>query len=221
MNFHSFADVDDEDQPSGITIYADEETKEEYEDGELPERSEPEPPQRKMTVKFPGINAPILENADHHRWAAPSAGSGSNAVRNRVHHRLDHSSDHHGWNFQEQRWPSDLRVNGAPDTEHVLSSSYPGYSPRYSPYNYNPIPRSPDLGRSLSDRGWRSPLHYETSPAHSPRSPYPYPSATHSPKDHHWSHDQWSNKSSYGRIPDSASQKALDRHDHRGSHHRR
>ncbi|CAL9753808.1 unnamed protein product [Musa acuminata subsp. burmannicoides] len=216
-----YLDVDDEDQPSGITIYADEETKEEYEDGELPERSEPEPPQRKMTVKFPGINAPLLENADHHRWAAPSTGSGSNPVRNRVHHRLDHSSDHHGWNFQEQRWPSDLRVNGAPDTEHVFSSSYPGYSPRYSPYNYNPIPRSPDLGRSLSDRGWRSPLHYETSPAHSPHSPHPYPSATHSPKDHHWSHDHWSNKSSYGRIPDSASQKAQDRHDHRGSHHRR
>ncbi|RZS10949.1 hypothetical protein BHM03_00042225 [Ensete ventricosum] len=171
MSFHVFADVDDEDQPSGITIYANEETKEEYEDGELPERSEPEPPQRKMTVKFPGINAPILENADHHRWASPSTGS--------------------------------------------------GYSPRYSPYNHNPMPRSPDLGRSLSDRGWRSPLHYETSPAHSPRSPYPYPSATQSPNDHQWSHDHWSNKSSYGRIPDSASQKAQDRHDHRGSHHRR
>ncbi|WOK94181.1 zinc finger CCHC domain-containing protein 8 [Canna indica] len=207
-----YMDVENEDQPSGITIYADEEAKEEateeYEDGELPERSEPEPPQKKMTVEFPGINAPIPENADHRRWAASSTGSGSNSFRNRTHHPQNHSSDHNRGNYYEQKRSLDLRDDGMRDVEHMYSSSYPGYSPRYSPYN--------SLGRSLSDRGWRSPLH-ETSPTHSPHSPHLFSSSQQSPRDqyHSRSHDYLSNESSNSRMPDSSSERTHDKHHHR------
>ena len=55
-------DVDDEDQPSGITIYTDREIADQ-EDGEIME-ADASKPKRKKTVKFPGINAPIPDNAD-------------------------------------------------------------------------------------------------------------------------------------------------------------
>ncbi|KAK1568408.1 hypothetical protein Q3G72_024071 [Acer saccharum] len=45
----TYADPDNENQPSGITIYADREVKEEQEDGEIIETNPPPEPKRKMT----------------------------------------------------------------------------------------------------------------------------------------------------------------------------
>uniref|UniRef100_A0A0D9XDA4 CCHC-type domain-containing protein n=1 Tax=Leersia perrieri TaxID=77586 RepID=A0A0D9XDA4_9ORYZ len=59
--------ADDEDKPSGITIFGDEDRKEEYEEGELPDHGEPSP-QLKKTVEFPGINGPIPEKGDRWLW---------------------------------------------------------------------------------------------------------------------------------------------------------
>ncbi|XP_078429166.1 uncharacterized protein LOC144701271 [Wolffia australiana] len=53
----------DEDGPSGIIIFAEEEEQLEYEEGELPERG------KRMAVDFPGVNAPIPEKADRRVWA--------------------------------------------------------------------------------------------------------------------------------------------------------
>ncbi|KAJ3685977.1 hypothetical protein LUZ61_015141 [Rhynchospora tenuis] len=69
--------VEDKNKPSGITIFTDEEEKDnnsdkkdDYEEGELPGRSEPSSPEKVMTVEFPGINAPIPEQADPFLWSA-------------------------------------------------------------------------------------------------------------------------------------------------------
>ncbi|XP_041004227.1 uncharacterized protein LOC121249576 [Juglans microcarpa x Juglans regia] len=161
-----YLDPDIEDQSSGITIYADEEIKEEQEDGEIVERDCPEP-QRKMTVKFPGLNAPIPENADERLWAAGP--SSSDFSRNRLHRRLNHNSEpvsrgHH----REQRWSRDLGDDGPPGCEPGLSPSLSSFHPRYvgydsshdsqSPRSNMPRPRSPSFGRSLSNRDRRSPF---------------------------------------------------------------
>ncbi|XP_022719021.1 uncharacterized protein LOC111277108 isoform X2 [Durio zibethinus] len=160
---------DDEDQPSGITIYADGETNEEEEDGEIAEMVHSEP-KRKMTVKFPGINAPIPVEADEKRWAS---GPSSSESSRRSHHRLNHSSEpgsrgHH----HEQRYFGDFEDEGPPGVDSRFSSSYP---PRYGNYDSHsfqtprdriPRPCSPTMGRSHSDRGRRSPLVYEDVASH-------------------------------------------------------
>ncbi|OMO94670.1 PSP, proline-rich [Corchorus olitorius] len=175
--------VDDEDQPSGISIYADGETNEEEEDGEIT----PTPhvkQELKMTAEFPGINAPIPAEADEKLWApGPSS---SESFRSRSHHRSQYSSEsgsrgHH----HEQRYYGDLDDEGPPGVDTRISSSYP---PRYgnydSPYSFQsprdhiPRPRSPTLGRSFSERGRRSPLVYEDFASHGS-----YGSTRYSPSD--------------------------------------
>ncbi|XP_030952719.1 uncharacterized protein LOC115975839 isoform X2 [Quercus lobata] len=160
-----YLDADTEDQPSGITIYADGENKEEQEDGEIVEAGYPEP-QRKMSVPFPGVNGPIPENANERLWADGS--SSSDLSRNRVHHRLGHYSEpvsrgHH----REQSRFRDFTDEGPPGCEPGFSPSMSSYPPRYGAYDssYNSYSsrsnysrsRSPSFGRSLSDRG-RDPL---------------------------------------------------------------
>ncbi|XVE77448.1 hypothetical protein DITRI_Ditri13aG0063600 [Diplodiscus trichospermus] len=174
---------DDEDQPSGITIYGDEETNEGQEDGEITEMVHSEP-QRKMAVEFPGINAPIPVEADEKLWAPlPSS---SESSRSRPHRRLSHSSEagsrgHH----QEQRYFGDFEDEGPPRVDSRFSSSYP---PRYgdydSPYSFHsprdviPRPRSPTFGRPYSDRGRRSPVVYQEFAFHGS-----YSSSQYSPSD--------------------------------------
>ncbi|XVF25231.1 hypothetical protein REPUB_Repub13aG0195400 [Reevesia pubescens] len=156
---------DDEDQPSGITIYVDGETNEGQEDGEIAEMVHPEP-QRKMTVEFPGINAPIPVEADETLWApGPSS---SELSRSRSHHRLNHSSEPGSRGHHEQRYLGYFEDEGPPGVDSRFSSSYP---PRYSnydsPYSFLsprdliPRPQSPTLERSHSDRRRRSSLGYE------------------------------------------------------------
>lgn len=165
MHIFAFLDADTEDQPSGITIYADGENKEEQEDGEIVEAGYPEP-WRKMSVPFPGVNGPIPENANERLWADGS--SSSDLSRTRVHHRLGHysepvSSGHH----REQSRFRDFTDEGPPGCEPGFSPSMSSYPPRYGAYDssYNSYSsrsnysrsRSPSFGRSLSDRG-RDPL---------------------------------------------------------------
>ncbi|KAJ6792692.1 zinc finger CCHC domain-containing protein 8-like isoform X1 [Iris pallida] len=268
-------EVEDEDEPSGITIFGDEETKTDYEDGELPEKGEPVPTEKKMTVEFPGINAPIPENADHHRWAQASvpaslfrnpshrpnhltdihkgqcpehqrndgptgtehrSGSGP-GYRSSDHQRGHHpehqrnegsSSSYRSSDSHRDHYPGHLRTIAPPGTEHGPGSSSI-YSPRFQ-YDHNNLPpsisRSPNLGRSLSDRGWRSPIRYEGSPlVHSPHSPHPSvarqsPSHQyHSPaaRPDHWTHDN-----PYSASPDVSSQQQAgrERHDQQQNHRR-
>lgn len=132
----TYVDSEDNDQPSGITIYADGEVKEGQEDGEIIETGHPSS-KRKMTIGFPGINAPIPENADERLWAARP--SSSDSSRDRSHHR---------GRYHEQRWSGDYRDDGPPGVDQV--SSYP---PRYGGYDYySSHSRSPARGRSYSDR---------------------------------------------------------------------
>ncbi|KAK3212131.1 hypothetical protein Dsin_016837 [Dipteronia sinensis] len=158
-----YLDPDNEDQPSGITIYADREVKEEQEDGEIIETNPPPEPQRKMTVEFPGINAPIPENADDRLWAAGPLNS--NPFRDRSHHRSNHYSESisRGLN-REQRWSRDYRDDGPPGCDPVLSPSTSSYPPRYA-FSYSLHSSSSAYGRSEYDRHRRSQL-YEDSAGH-------------------------------------------------------
>ncbi|KAL5739384.1 hypothetical protein ACOSQ2_028564 [Xanthoceras sorbifolium] len=158
-----YLEPDNEDQPSGITIYADGEVKEEQEDGEIIETDAPEP-QRKMTVEFPGINAPIPENADERLWAAGP--SNSNPYRDRSHHRSNHYSESISRGYhREQRWSRDYRDDGPPGCDPVFSPSTSSYHSRYA-FNYSPHSSSSAFGRSESDRHRRSPLLYEDYATH-------------------------------------------------------
>ncbi|KAG2325273.1 hypothetical protein Bca4012_039763 [Brassica carinata] len=138
----------EDDHMSGITIFGDEmeETREEIEseDGEILEKANPPEPQMKMTVEFPGINAPLPENADEWLWeaAAPSHRS-SRSNNNRWQQRTSRGHDYR----------DDDQLGFEP-------SSYP---PRYgsrSDYGYGSKDRrsrsrSPIMERSLTERSKR------------------------------------------------------------------
>ncbi|KAL1291822.1 hypothetical protein HN51_060328 [Arachis hypogaea] len=150
-----YLDVDDEDEPSGITIYTDREIAEQ-EDGEIVEVDYSKP-KRKMTIEFPGINAPIPKNADDKLWAAgPSGSDTSNSSR--THHRSNYSSDYgsRGY-FREQRSSGDFRDDGPPGDPGYGSYTH-SFHPRYG--GHDSLARSPSMSRSYSD-GKRSPLHEE------------------------------------------------------------
>ncbi|CAK9326347.1 unnamed protein product [Citrullus colocynthis] len=159
-----YLDPEDEDQPSGITIYADEKT-DEQEDGEITE-AEYRKPRKKMSVEFPGINAPIPENADERLWAAEPSSSG--LPRNRSNQRLNHYTEYEGRgnDYHQQRWSRDYRDDRPPGVDSVKSP--PMFTPRYGGHDFSydsqtsrgnlSTSRSPNLGRPHSDRGRRSPL---------------------------------------------------------------
>ncbi|KAB5516568.1 hypothetical protein DKX38_027216 [Salix brachista] len=159
---------DDEDQPSGITIFADGDVEEEQEDGEIMETDHPEP-SRKMSIEFPGINAPIPANADQRLWeVGPSS---SDPFRHRSRHRSNHSSEATGrWHHHEQRQYRDFINDGPPGVDSVFSPSMSSYPPRYGHHDSSyssdsPRDLSPALGRSNSDRG-RTALVYEDFVSH-------------------------------------------------------
>ncbi|WMV18437.1 hypothetical protein MTR67_011822 [Solanum verrucosum] len=166
---------EDEDQPSGITIFADEKNKEETEEGEILDKSFPNPP-RKMSVDFPGVNAPIPEHANERRWeAAPSS---SRYSRSYSHNRYNHAQDYvNRGHYHEQRRSRDFEDDGPPGCDPGTSPSLSSYSYRYGAYDsryssHSPrdsasMPRSPSLGRSLSQRERRSPIIKDGSYHHS------------------------------------------------------
>ncbi|CAI9087742.1 OLC1v1021890C1 [Oldenlandia corymbosa var. corymbosa] len=61
------AEHGEDDQPSGITILGADENMEDGEEGEILEKGIAKPDKR-MTVEFPGVNAPIQEKADKKLW---------------------------------------------------------------------------------------------------------------------------------------------------------
>ncbi|KAK8936303.1 hypothetical protein KSP39_PZI013612 [Platanthera zijinensis] len=172
-----YLDDEEEDQPSGITIFADEEEEIEREEGELPERLDPAPSKRRRkTVEFPGINAPIPEKADAWLW-----GASSSLYNHFFHSSYGRPSDSHRGRHNDPCAFADRQDSAQPSSAHLLSGfSRPGDSIRHSSQNHNFTIRTPNLGRSLSDRSWQSPVHYENSPIYSPHSPNPVYSP-HSP----------------------------------------
>ncbi|GMI84502.1 hypothetical protein like AT5G38600 [Hibiscus trionum] len=184
---------EDEDEPSGIKIYADEETGDGHEDGEIAKMVQPEP-KMKRTVEFPGINAPIPAKADKKLWAPDPSSSESFRSRSQSHYRLNHSSEP-GSRGPERRYYGDFEDEGPPGVDFRVSSSYP---PRYGNYDSaycfqsprDPIsrPRSPTLGMSYYER---SPLIFEDFATYGP-----YSSSGHSPWSHGYEHeidDRWDN----------------------------
>ncbi|XP_021718224.1 uncharacterized protein LOC110685974 [Chenopodium quinoa] len=80
-----YIDEDEEEQPSGISIFGDEETQ--NLDGKNDLQLDVGKSQQKFTVDFPGINALIPENADQMKWAAPVI-----------------PAPEHAWNQSNNRW---------------------------------------------------------------------------------------------------------------------
>ncbi|KAL3629539.1 hypothetical protein CASFOL_026761 [Castilleja foliolosa] len=184
-----YLDVDVEDQPSGITIFGEEivTAKEEGEEGEILGASHVQEPSKKMTVEFPGINAPIPEKADGWLWAAPKPSIfnlpdyRSQRRHNNIHSYENPSRDH----YTERRWSRDLDDDGPPGcdlgTSPSLSNHFHRYGDHEAGYSHSPrgsasSPWSPPYGRSFSDRGRRNPLVRDGSPKHGQYDNYPYSS---------------------------------------------
>lgn len=160
-----YLDIDDEDDVSGITIFADSEVSEKGEDGEIVEAERE--PKKKMTVNFPGINAPIPKNADERRWAAVPLRPESSR-----HHRSYQRSNHSTGlveraHYHEHRWSGYVRDDFPPGCEPGYNTSisrYPSASDRFdstlssrSPRSSVQLPGSPPTGWSSYERGGRSP----------------------------------------------------------------
>ncbi|KAK8520150.1 hypothetical protein V6N12_004111 [Hibiscus sabdariffa] len=187
---------EDDDEPSGITIYADAET-DGHEDVEIAEMVQPEP-RMKMVVEFPGINAPIPAEADEKLWA-PGPSSSEPFRRSQSHYRSNHSSDP-GSRGLERRHYGDYEDEGPPGVDTRVSSSYPprygDYDSSYSPRHPISRPRSPTSGRSYYERGRRSPLVHDDFASHGS-----YSSSRHSPRSHGSTRyeseidDRWDNNS--------------------------
>ncbi|XP_031117215.1 zinc finger CCHC domain-containing protein 8-like [Ipomoea triloba] len=192
-----YLDPDNEDMPSGITIFADEEIEEETEEGEILEKTDPEPPPKKMSVEFPGINAPVPEDADKWRWAAGS--SSWKISRTSSYSRHNHTSDREHYlerqlsrDFQDEghdhrtetinrghhheKLPGDFEDEGPPGCGHdpvmspSLSHRFRGHDSNFSspsPRDGSSAPKSHSYGRSSSDRGRRSLLVHDSSSNHS------------------------------------------------------
>ncbi|KAK9714098.1 hypothetical protein RND81_06G071600 [Saponaria officinalis] len=170
--------LEDENLPSGITIFADEEIKEEKEDGEILEPELGDVP-RKMSVKYPGVNAPIPNNADEKVWAARSSnpdrhGNGDNGRSNRS------SESNFRGRFREQN-------NQDFKDDDPLGFDRPSrYASRYNVSDFNSTsrswredysrPRSPNNGRSTGERGRNDPSDSEDSLAYHLYSSFSYTS---------------------------------------------
>uniref|UniRef100_A0A1J3EGN9 Zinc finger CCHC domain-containing protein 8 n=1 Tax=Noccaea caerulescens TaxID=107243 RepID=A0A1J3EGN9_NOCCA len=141
----------EDDHLSGITIFGEEkeETREEMEseDGEILEKASPPEPQMKMTVEFPGINAPLPENADEWVWEADPSFRSSRS-NSRWQQRISRGHDY--------------RDDGQLGVE---SSSYPPRHGRndygYGSKDYRSRSRSPGMERSLSERSKRDYSSYD------------------------------------------------------------
>lgn len=189
-----YLDAEDEDQPSGIEIFGEEvvvaAVKQETEDGEILDMDispphdtlKPEPP-KKMSVRFPGVNAPIPENADEWRWGARAWKF--DLPRNRSNNRFHNSTEPAAASrpsFLEDRWNRDHRDDGPPGVDPGNGSLPSTFSPRYSSYDS----RGSSYGRSWPERDRRSSLIREMGSSHDDDrwSPYSSDSSSHR-KDRH------------------------------------
>lgn len=163
---------DDDDRPSGITIFTGEEKKEEKENnGKALETDCPKRP-KKMSVQFPGINALIPKNADERKWAQLPSVNLSTTESFPSPNYLSQLSGISPYN--NLSWHTDELA--PPGCEPGLSSG---------PFSFSPIYASHDTGgynfpSNLSGFPMRgnpifqsSPLAYGGSPhSSSPLSPY-------------------------------------------------
>lgn len=162
----AYLEPDEESQPSGITIFGGDTTKEEPEDGEILGTSYTKP-FSKMIVEFPGINSPIPEKADERLWApcySNSSRSGDYSLP-RYTMSYEYLSQRQ---YHERRRSRDIEDEGPPGCEPGMSPSLTNHFHRYvdhdSSYESFSSQVSPSMswsstfGRSLSDRGRRSPL---------------------------------------------------------------
>lgn len=171
LNLYWNSDADDEDQPSGITIFTDKDMAEE-EDGEIV-GADTSKPKQKMSVEFPRINAPIPEKADERLWAdrAVVSSISSDTSRNWLQQRSQSfgSRGHH----HEQRI-GDLRDDGPPGDPGLRSSQF-SFQPSFGSGHVSP--------NSMAD--WssrRNPLHEEESPM-----PFSFHSQYYSTPERHFS----------------------------------
>uniref|UniRef100_A0A803KV83 PSP proline-rich domain-containing protein n=1 Tax=Chenopodium quinoa TaxID=63459 RepID=A0A803KV83_CHEQI len=154
-----YIDEDEEDQPSGISIFGDEETQ--NLDGKNDLQLDVGKSQKKFIVDFPGINAVIPENADQMKWAAPVI-----------------PAPEHAWNQSNNRWnrARDSLNNGVFRGGYGQAGLRNHIEPPYShfglglspPLPHNPhhyFPREPFSPRGLSVPGGP---RYE-SPGDAPR----------------------------------------------------
>lgn len=88
---------------------------------------------KKTSVEFPGINAPIPENADERRWTVGH--SSLDLSRNQSNCRFNRSLEPSSRYYQEQRFPRDFRDDGPPGVDPVTNPSLSSYPPRYGGYD--------------------------------------------------------------------------------------
>ncbi|KAG4911853.1 hypothetical protein JHK85_053142 [Glycine max] len=209
-----YLDVDNEDQPSGITIFTDSEIADQ-EDGEIMEANASKP-KRKKTVKFPGINAPIPEKADERLWGTRAGPSSSDISRNLSlpQHRSNYSTDYGSRGYHREHRLGDLRDEGPPgDPGH--SSFMFSFHPRFG--GHDSALRSPSMARSQSDRS-RSPMHDEES-----SMPFSFHSLHYSSSERHFSPldrdsgrlGSWTSESMYYDRDRVFSSRFMDRFDDR------
>lgn len=123
--------MEDEDRPSGIIIYADGDTKEVNEKYVIPKSTQLK---RKMSVGFPGINAPIPVNANKNRWewaacnfkptSCKSYGNNS-ALNHRVQSSPNLSFRGHSYN---PNWRPECRQEFSPSI-YDYARSYQNHAP--------------------------------------------------------------------------------------------
>lgn len=188
------SDADDEDEPSGITIFTDKDM-EEQEDGEIV-GADSSQPKRKMSVEFPGINAPIPEKADERLWAARVGPPSSSDISKNWSQQRSSSYGSRG-HHREQR-TGDFRDDGPPgDPGH--SSSQFSFQSRFGGGHV-----SPNSMAEWSSR--RSPLYEEESP-----KPFSFHSLHYSNSERHFlpferdsggRHGNWSSGSMHDRDRD-------------------
>lgn len=140
-------EVEEQEQPSGITIFTDEGNKEEKEDdgeiGKILEKVDPDLP-RKMSAEFPGINAPIPENADERRWTTAGPSS-SDLAKNQSHCRSNFSLEPISRDmYHRQRWSRDIRNEGPQGIDPGFSPTLSGYTSQSAQGNIS-LPISPSL----------------------------------------------------------------------------
>lgn len=147
-----YFDSEEEEQPSGIAIFGDEESQNmDMRNGlSLDVRKS----QKKMTVGFPGINAPIPENADQKNWMGPSPDNSWNQSNHRWNHAREALNNGHFHGAYVPRNhieapPSPFGLEFSPPVPHYLQN-YPPREP-FSPRDAW-TPGSPHYGRPADAR---------------------------------------------------------------------
>ncbi|GAB4840235.1 hypothetical protein Ancab_021000 [Ancistrocladus abbreviatus] len=177
-----YLDPEDEDQPSGIAIYGVGKMEDAAGNGNL--KSEIPISQRKMSVDFPGINAPIPENADERCWTTqknePSLDSSRRSLdvrRNNFAGSVDDRNGHDPW--RPRSFTEASSSHYGPGSSHLMAGYRQTYT-HFTPYSRGiPIARSPSYWSPVADRG-RYPLH-DNSPVHGSYNflPHSSPSPSH------------------------------------------